>query len=555
MKRKFVTVETFNNSHLLSSLEKSSGLLHLIVFLTHLDVRKTSKCSRYLRKRLIPWLTTHTVYKFPKVCTDVKPLHMTFLEKSKGFGKFVPQLISAFVHFDANFKSKMWKQVQTLGLYVNQSKISLPPNLKRLSLGSKFNSPIDVLPDSLKFLQVGRMFQYPIVINSCLESLIIVSPRYNFPLGPLPPSLKYLQLSGGFNQALYDHTGKQQLPNNLEILKLPGYFDQTLGILPNSLLQLTIGDRFNQNLGILPLNLHTLNLGKNYSQTIDAFPNNLQTLVIGEKMIVTAIFPDSLKMLTINCLHKVPNLPPFLECLKIGRLYKHKLNVLPQSLTDLDVYNGKDIVNLPNNLKTLLVFYEMSDCKLPDSLIKLHLGGKPCQNLVLPPNLRFLYLGRFYRLLKVQHIDVARVILPKTLCILNAYGLNVPIGRLPENLTVLRLGNEFNYPLGVLPPKLRILSIGYEFNQPIQLPNSLTELKLGDNFNHPIILPTRLESLEIGYEFNQSLLTIPKSLKNLKLGTCFIAGLGTLPKNLKTLKLGRDFDTSGLLDAHKKMLK
>jgi hypothetical protein len=523
---------------MLSSLETSSGLSHLIAFLSHVEVKRLSKASRYLRKRLLPWLVVHTVYKFPKVCADVKPLHMSFPEKSKGFGKFVPQLISAFVHFNANFKSEIWTNLLTLGLYVNQSKISLPPNLKRLLLGSKFNSPIDVLPESLKFLHIGSKFQHPIVINSCLESLIIVSLRYNFPLGPLPLSLKYLQISGDFNQALYDNTGKQQLPSNLEILKLPGYFNQTLGILPNSLLKLTTGVTFNQNLGVLPPNLHTLNLGrsfnfplgqlgsslislkfgKNYSQTIDTLPNNLQKLIIR------------------------------------SNTRKYKLNVLPQSLTYLDVHNGRGIVNLPNNLKTLLVSYELSDCKLPDSLIKLCVGGKPCKNLVLPPNLKYLYLGNLYRN-SLGAVDGARVILPNTLRIFNACGLNAPIGLLPETLTCLKLGNEFNYPLGRLPQKLRILSIGYEFNQPIDLPNSLTELSLGENFNHPILLSTRLECLEIGNDFNQPLETIPKSLKTLKLGTHFVGPLGVLPKSLKTLKLGKDFDTTGLLDVHKKLLK
>jgi hypothetical protein len=128
MKRKFIEPGVFDNYHKLSSFELSSGLLQLISFLQHFQIIDVSKCSRYLRKRLLPSSVVRTMYKFPKICTDVKPLHMSFPENAMQFPKrmkmYVPQLISACVNFNANFKSEIWQNLKKLGLLANQSRIS-----------------------------------------------------------------------------------------------------------------------------------------------------------------------------------------------------------------------------------------------------------------------------------------------------------------------------------------------------------------------------------------------------------------------------------------------
>jgi hypothetical protein len=588
MKRKFIEPGVFDNDHQLSSLELSSGLLQLIGFLQHFQIVDVSKCSRYLRKRLLPSLVVRTRYKFPKICADVKPLHMSFPENSMRFPKrmktYVPQLISACVHFNANFKSEIWKNLKHLGFLANQSRISLPPNLEKLTLGCKVNTPIDVLPASLKILHVGTKFLQPIVLNQSLENLTILSHKYNFPLGPLPNTLKHLRFNGNYNQILYNHTKKQQLPDFLESFQMSFRFNQSLGILPNSLLVLKTNFEFNQDLGVLPNNLQVLHLDCNFSfpldklpdaltslkfgntwrHTIDELPINLQKLVIGKKMVCLAKFPKSLKCLTINCVSKVSKLPPSLESLTIRIDYRHKFKTFPQTLKHLNIWHGNDIVSdLPNNLETLRVYDHFMECKLPNSLIMLTLDGQP-KKVVLPPNLKYLYLGKYY--------TDSLGMLPNSLRILKAIGLSAPLDILPENLKFLTLGNEFNSKI-ILPKKLRTLKIGNNFNQPIDLSFHLRTLHLGNNFNQSIELPTRLKSLHLGDNFNQPLelpqnleevnignnfnqrLTIPKYLTALKLGTNFIGPLGKLPKKLKILRLGKFFDSNSLLPIHRKILQ
>ncbi len=586
MKRKFASIVTFENVHKLSKLETSSGLTNLLGFLKHIDVKNLSRSSRYLRKRLIVWLINHSVYRFKKVCEDIKPLHMSFPEHSKGYGKTITNLLSANVYFNANFKSKIWINLKKLVLYVNQSGVTLPPNLEKLILGSQFNSPLDVLPQNLKFLYIGLRFQHALVLNPCLEHLHIHSSTYNFPLGPLPSTLKYLNFNmiGDFNQVLYDHIGKQNLPDSLETFKMSFHFNQSLGILPNSLLILKTGFHFNQNLGILPNNLQVLHLGfefnfplgklgssitslkfgNQFSQTIDELPPQLEILVIGKSMKCIATFPNSLKDLKICCSDKVSKFPTHLEILEIGSQYQYVLKILPKSLQRLCVFSGKYLRELPHMLTALKVHYQLGNTKLPDSLTFLDIGGQRCENLVLPPNLKYLYLGKFF--------TKSLGILPNSLRVINAVGL---VDRLiiPENVTCLSLGNNFDQPLDLppnlrnlrignnfdqpldLPSNLRYLRIGNNFDQPLNLPKRLKYLYLGDKFNQPLSLPQKLQVVEIGDHFNQPFETIPRSLLRLKLGNNFVGSLLMLPKHLECLKLGKNFNTNNLLKHHQRILK
>ena len=69
-----------------------------------------------------------------------------------------------------------------------------------------------------------------------------------------------------------------------------------------------------------------------------------------------------------------------------------------------------------------------------------------------------------------------------------------------------------------LPNSITHLILGDNFNQPINnLPDSVTHLILGDNFNQPLInLPNSLTHLILGDNFNQTIYGIPDSLKYFK---------------------------------------
>ena len=106
----------------------------------------------------------------------------------------------------------------------------------------------------------------------------------------------------------------------------------------------------------------------------------------------------------------------------------------------------------------------------------------------------------------------------------------IPVNVLPNGLTTLKLGDEFNHPIGpnILPSGLTNLTFGDNFNQPIGsniLPSSLKFLKFGNKFDQPIgpnSLPEGLTLLKFGNLFNQSLdHFIPTELVCLILGTNF----------------------------------
>ena len=99
--------------------------------------------------------------------------------------------------------------------------------------------------------------------------------------------------------------------------------------------------------------------------------------------------------------------------------------------------------------------------------------------------------------------------------------------------------------LSSLPNTLTHISFGHEFNQMVDdLPNSVTHIKFGDNFNQCINnLPRSLLYLELaGMNFNQPIDLLPKTLKFLSLGFRFNKSVNNLPSKLVSLTLEHSFD-------------
>lgn len=95
------------------------------------------------------------------------------------------------------------------------------------------------------------------------------------------------------------------------------------------------------------------------------------------------------------------------------------------------------------------------------------------------------------------------------------------------SLKILAIGSDM--PLRRLPPNLTRLVLGDDFNRPIDstfLPSTLESIQFGADFNHPIAPGTfrgcKLHSLTFGFDFNQPLSgVLPSSLRFLMLGMSF----------------------------------
>lgn len=128
----------------------------------------------------------------------------------------------------------------------------LPPALKHLTFGSKFDQPLTVgiIPQTVTHIDFGSLFDQPLEV------------------GVLPPFLTHLTLSTYFNQPLQVGV----LPRTLTHLTFGFVFDQPLevGVLPQSLTHLVFGHSFNQPLapGLLPVALTHLTFGDSFRSSL-----------------------------------------------------------------------------------------------------------------------------------------------------------------------------------------------------------------------------------------------------------------------------------------------
>jgi hypothetical protein len=88
------------------------------------------------------------------------------------------------------------------------------------------------------------------------------------------------------------------------------------------------------------------------------------------------------------------------------------------------------------------------------------------------------------------------------------------VDSLPNNLTHLTFGEDFNQSVDKLPNNLTHLTFGNRFNQKVDsLPNNLTHLTFGYSFNQLVnSLPNNLTKLTFGWKFNQLVNSLPSSL-------------------------------------------
>ena len=158
------------------------------------------------------------------------------------------------------------------------------------------------------------------------------------------------------------------LPNNLEILRFRGNFNQSLfpGMFPRLLKNLNLGQRFNKiiPIGILPDSLETLQLGRDFSHPLvsGALPGSMRQLILNQcnlmSPIAVGVLPEGLEMLCMlsvkttllpgslptsltdlqwfSCTYlklKASLLPPRLKSLEVSRVTEVAPGALPTSLS------------------------------------------------------------------------------------------------------------------------------------------------------------------------------------------------------------------------------
>jgi len=176
----------------------------------------------------------------------------------------------------------------------------------------------------------------------------------------------------------------------------------------------------------------------------------------------------------------------------------------------------------PNNIKIIKF----------DTLFNSCLG---CKKQVLPDSLTHLYMGCEFN----KTINF----LPESLVELHfEYGskFNCPVDRLPKSVKKITFGWDFNQPINNL-PELVELNLSGDFNQLIDnLPNSLKILTFNNysSFDKPIdFLPYGLEKLKLGFSFNQQINNLPNTLKEITLGNHFNQSLDNLPASIEIINL------------------
>lgn len=360
----------------------------------------------------------------------------------------------------------------------------LSNSLETLDLGDSYDKKINnILPPNLKHLHLGKRFNHHLydILPDCLETLIIRNENYMGKISQFPRNLKTLCLSYNKSHVLPD------LPHQLENLMLKNKFSQKIKHFPPSIKNLSVGIMYNHEICFLDFqHLKIMDFG--FSTYEHDFPE---------------ILPDSIEhlFLPLKFNQIIKHLPKNLKSLKLGSLFNKSIDCdLPENLEHIQFshdYNQSPPV-FNENLKTITFGQQFNQPlnQLPNSLLKLKFGGKFNQPIhYLPSKLRTLDFGNDFN----EHIEF-----------------------LPPSLEKLVFRNDYNQPLPILPQNLRELILGDSFNQAIdQLPEKLEVLIFGDNFNGilPKRIPKNLSTLDLGASYDQ--LVSEKSTTNLKKDSVF----------------------------------
>lgn len=358
----------------------------------------------------------------------------------------------------------------------------LPFGLKKLTLDTYFNLSItDSLPESLISLKFGQYFDN-VVINNLPKGLLTLEfgRRFNKSIaGTLPQGLQHLKFGYFFNQPVIGF-----LPKNLIRLEFDSSFDQPIEFTHLDRLEyLKFGYEFNQPIiNRLPHNLSCLKFGFSFNQSITSgLPSTLLELKFGFK------FSQSIR-------HAIPI---NVRKLRLGTMFNHwEPEMFPQGLTCVELHD----------------FDAEIASWIPPSVSHLKIGGNfvPYGEINLPPTVTHLSFSKsFNRKVIIKSTELLELKFGH--CYNQSFEHRNDI---PESVRKLVFGATFNQSIiGKLPQHLTHLTLGQEFNQPFSgidpdNPVKLVISPLGEHFSSNVIpaFPETLQHLNISKKYNKHIL-------------------------------------------------
>ena len=306
----------------------------------------------------------------------LKKLYYSFNIYKNEYLSTCPELSSIYFCFEFNdtidnLPSKLIELKFNRSCIFNYPVNNLPTGLKTIIFGNKFNQPVDNLPAGLEQIVFGECFSHP-VYNLPLSIKKITFADYSISsavecnLNNLPFSLEYLELGNGFNTQINNY------PPNLKFIKFGHDFSQPIDNLPQSIKEI----RFNCNnyyqdhcldtecynniyyLDTTYYNNYYYCGTTKFNQIINCLPESLEKIIFfSEFNSPIKSYNKNLKIIEFGKYYNqsIENLPDGLEILLLGDKFTQPINNLPNSLVHLTIRSKTNIINLPNNLKSLFV--------------------------------------------------------------------------------------------------------------------------------------------------------------------------------------------------------
>lgn len=211
----------------------------------------------------------------------------------------------------------------------------------------------------------------------------------------------------------------------------------------------------------------------------------------------------------------------------LSNLYENKINIENYSFI---IKNNEDINKLVCLSNVTEIFFDDNfnsyiNLSNYNFLKKIIFGSKFNSSFILPNSVSEIIFGDDFNLILLN---------------------------LSSNLKIIHFGNEFNQSVYFLPESIEIIKFGKKFNQPVNnLPKNLIELHFNSksDFNYPIDnLPCKIKKLYLGKYFNQPINYLPSSLEILEFThySYFNQSINNLPYGIKKLML--PYNYNGLID-------
>lgn len=143
----------------------------------------------------------------------------------------------------------------------------------------------------------------------------------------------------GFMKSRFNKQIDAKFPDEIKILVLGWFFNQSVENLPLTLKEIVFGNQFNKSVDNLPFNLEIVTFGYSFNKPINNLPNSIKSIKLGQ------------------CFNQpIDDLPNTLEKIELGQMFDNPINNLPISLTELTIlsnYERYDIYKLPKKLQNI----------------------------------------------------------------------------------------------------------------------------------------------------------------------------------------------------------